>query len=247
MQNGANDNALPKPGAAPGDPAISDVLAAYLADEKQRLSAKTYRMYADVIDLLQHSLDSYAANSLNKSDYAIWERHFNAEGDEHREFCEVFGPEHILPNIAEFLDYFMIRKVMAGQDLLRTSGTVTKKLSKWLAEKGYVNADEAAVAVERGAGAARDLPKADRLAKALYEFTSNKYSPEQADIEDHFEIKRVEPGKIWLEGLGDMTVLGPISLPVAVTKSCKVGWTISGAVGKRGKQYVLVEAWNVYP
>ncbi len=39
---------------------ISTVLAAYLADEKARLAAKTYGLYADVIDLLQHSLDGYA-------------------------------------------------------------------------------------------------------------------------------------------------------------------------------------------
>ncbi len=30
--------------------------AAYLADEKTRLAAKTYGLYADVIELLQHSL-----------------------------------------------------------------------------------------------------------------------------------------------------------------------------------------------
>ncbi len=35
---------------------ISEVLAASLADEKTRLAAKTYGLYADVIELLQHSL-----------------------------------------------------------------------------------------------------------------------------------------------------------------------------------------------
>ena len=33
----------------------------------------------------------------------------------------------------------MIRKVIAGRDLKRAAGSVTKKLSKWLAEKGYVS------------------------------------------------------------------------------------------------------------
>jgi hypothetical protein len=88
-------------------------------------------------------LNGYAANSLDKSQYELWEELFNAEGDKHREFCDIFGPEHILPNVGEFLNYFMIRKVMAGQDLLRASGTVTKKLAKWLAAKGYATADEA--------------------------------------------------------------------------------------------------------
>ena len=114
------------------NPTISEVLATYLADEKACLAEKTCGLYADVIELLQHSLNGYAANSLDKDEYELWEELFNADGDRHREFCEIFGPEHILPHMGEFLSYFMVCKVMAGQDLLRASGTVTKKLTKWL-------------------------------------------------------------------------------------------------------------------
>ncbi len=225
---------------------ISAVLAAYLTDEEARLAARTHGLYADVIDLLQLSLNGYAPNSLDKSDYKLWEALFNAEGDEHREFCEIFGPEHILPNIGEFLNYFMVSKVMAGQDLLRASGTVTKKLAKWLAEKGYATAEQAEDSVERGSDAARDLPMAEKLMALLYEFTTNRHSPKDTDIEDRFEIMRVEPGKVWLEGFDDGRLLGPISLPVQATKLCRVGWTISGAARKTGKMWIRVEAWKVY-
>ncbi len=247
MQGTTGDNTLGGEAAAVASPAISAVLAAYLADEEARLAAKTYGQYADVIELLQHSLNGYAANSLDKSEYELWEELFNAEGDKHREFCDIFGPEHILPNVGEFLNYFMIRKVMAGQDLLRASGTVTKNLAKWLAAKGYATADEAGDAVEFGADAARDLPRAEKLVALLREFTSSKYFPEDSDMEDQFEIKRVEPGKIWLEGFGDGRLLGPIGLPAEATKLCQVGWSLSGAVRRRGKTWLLVEAWNVYP
>ncbi len=247
MHTIANDNARAGEVSTTAKPTISEVLARYLADEKARLSAKTYGLYADVIGLLQHSLNGYAANSLDKDDYDLWEKFFNAEGDRHREFCEIFGPEHILSEIGEFLSYFMVRKVVAGQDLLRASGTVTKKLAKWLADKGYVRVEEIDDAMERGADAARDLPRAEKLSALLYEFTSNKYFPEDRDIEDHFEIMRVEPGKVWLEGFEDGRVLGPISLPVEATELCRVGWTISGAVRETGKKCVLVETWNVYP
>ncbi len=134
MQGTAGDNMPGGESAAFASPTISAVLAAYLADEEARLAAKTFGLYADVIELLQHSLNGYAANSLDKDEYKLWEELFNAEGDQHREFCEIFGPEHILPNIGEFLSYFMVSKVMAGQDLLRASGTVAKKLAKWLAD-----------------------------------------------------------------------------------------------------------------
>ena len=148
-------------------PTIAEVLAAYLADEKARLAAKTYGLYADVIELLQHSLNGYAADSLDKDGYKLWEDLFNADGDRHREFCDIFGPEHILPHIGEFLNYFMVSKVMAGQDLLRASGTVTKKLAKWLADKGHATAEEVEDTMERGADAARDLPRADKLSALL--------------------------------------------------------------------------------
>jgi hypothetical protein len=46
-------------------------------------------------------------------------------------------------NVGEFLDYFMIRKVMASEELLRTADTVTTKLAKWLGVRGYL--DESAV------------------------------------------------------------------------------------------------------
>ncbi len=247
MQASANDNSPGGEAPITANPTISEVLAAYLADENARLATKTYGLYADVIDLLQHSLNGYAADSLNKDEYELWEQLFNAEGDRHREFCEIFGPEHVLPHMGEFLNYFMVRKVMAGQDLLRASGTVTKKLAKWLADKGYATAEEVEDAVERGVDAARDLPRAEKLGAVLYEFTSSKYSPKDTDIEDRFEIKRVEPGKIWLEGFDDGRLLGPIAVPAQATKLCLVGWTISGAVRETGKKWVLVEAWNVYP
>lgn len=247
MQGTAGDNTPGGEAAAVASPAISAVLAGYLADEKTRLAAKTYGLHADVIELLQHSLNGYAASSLDKGEYELWEELFNSEGEQHREFCEIFGPEHILPHIGEFLSYFMVSKVMASQDLLRASGTVTKKLAKWLAGNGYVTAEEIKDTMERSADAARDLPRAEKLSALLYEFTSNRYSAEDTDIEDRFEIMRVEPGKLWLEGFEDSRPLGPISLPVEATKLCRVGWTIAGAVRETGRKCVLVEAWKVYP
>ena len=229
------------------DPTISDVLAAYVADQKAHLSAESFDRCVAVLELLQDSLNGYAHNSLDKEKLELWEERFNAEGGRHQEFCEIFGPDEILPNIGEFLGYFMVRKVMVNQALLRASGTVTKKLAKWLADKGYATAEESEKAMKRGADAARDLPRAQRLCSLLYDFSSSRYSPKNTDIEDQFEIMRVEPGKIWLQGFGDDRLLGPIGLPVEATKLCRVGWTISGAARITGKKQVLVTAWSVYP
>jgi hypothetical protein len=63
----------------------------------------------------------------------------------------------------------MVRKVMAGQDLLKASGTVTGKLVRWLAAHGYIDEDMAEDAAEQAREASRDLPMANRLANLLHE------------------------------------------------------------------------------
>ena len=226
---------------------ISEVLAEYLRAETSRLAPKTLARYTDVIGLFTHSLNGYAANSLSQFERARFDKHFNAEGEEHREFCDLFGPEHIFENVGEFLNYFMVSKVMAGADTLRASGTVMKKLAKWLAEHDYVSTDDAAFAVEQGTDAARDLPAAEKLSTLLYDLTAGRHEPRDSDIEGRFSITKIEPGRIWLQDEDDGENYGPILLSEKATKLCRVGWTISGAVRKSGSRCVLVEAFQVYP
>ena len=124
---------------------------------------------------------------------------------------------------------------------------MTKKLAAWLAEKGYADAATVAIAAEQGAAAARDLPKAEALASRLADFAEGQDGGAAGEaLEDHFRITRVEPGRIWLEGL-DGHEHGPIPLPQALSRQCPVGWTISGVVGRVGRRWQLLEAWNVYP
>jgi hypothetical protein len=228
-------------------PTISEVLAEYLRAEKSRLAPKTYARYADVIGLFTHSLNGYAASSLSQFDRARFDKHFDAEGEQHREFCDIFGPEHIIENVGEFLNYFMVSKVIVGADTLRASGTVMKKLAKWLVEHEYVKSDDADVAIEKGSDAARDLPAAEKLSTLLYDLTAGRLEPRDSDIEGRFSITKVEPGRIWLQDEDDGENYGPILLTEKVTKLCRVGWIISGAVRKSGNRCVLVEAFQVYP
>lgn len=230
------------------NPTIAEVLAQFVSDQRQRLAPKTFTNYQHIIELLEHSLNGYAYQSLSKGDVALFDRFYNAKGTGHREFCEIFGPEHILPNVGEFLGYFMVRKVIAGKETLRAAGTVTRKLAKWLGEKGYAKAEDAEEAAERGREAARDLPKADALASLLHEFAGRQERGDEEDeIEDHFTVTRVEPGKVWLEGMLDGRAVGPVEVPLEISRRCPVGWSLSGVVGRVGKRWRLVEAWNVYP
>ncbi len=118
----------------------------------------------------------------------------------------MFGPEKIPGHLGEFLGYFMVRKVLAGQELLRASDTMTGKLVRWLAARGYVDAESAADVTERAKDALRDLPSADRLGSLLHDVADG--APEididaigEADwVEDSLQITDVQPGRIWFEG-----------------------------------------------
>lgn len=229
-------------------PTIAEVLEQFLAEQRQRLAPKTLANYEHVIRLLEHSLNGYAHQSLDKTESALFDRLFNAKGAEHREFCQIFGPEHILPNVGEFLGYFMVRKVIAGKETLRAAGTVTTKLARWLAERGYAKAEDAGEAAARGGAAARDLPKAEELAALLHDVAeSQERGNEEDEFEGRFALTRVERGKLWLEEMLDGLKVGPMNVPEAISRRCRVGWSISGVVSRRGKAWRIVEAWNVYP
>jgi hypothetical protein len=234
---------------------ISRVLEEFLEVQRTRLAPRTLARYEAVLDLLRSYLNGYAHEHLSAPEAARFERSYNAEGEEHREFCDLFGPGKIVESLDSFLGDFMIRKVIAGEDFLRAAGTVTKKLSKWLAGKGYVSQEAAGEATETSAAAARDLPRAERAARILREAADRleidvaRLAEEEYLEFDHFTIARVEPGRLWLEVRADRKVRerGPIPVPEPATRWLRPGWTISCSLGRVRKSWRLLEFANVYP
>jgi hypothetical protein len=231
------------------------VLEEFLEEQRTRLAPRTLAKYESVLDLLRSHLNDYAGESLSGPEAALFERHYNAKGEEHLEFCELFGPEKVVENLGSFFGYFMIRKVIAGEDLLRAVGTVTKRLSKWLAGKGFVSLEVGGEATERSAAAARDLPGSEHVAQILRAAADQlAIDPEKlADDDylefDHFTIAQVEPGRLWLEVRQDgrMRERGPIPAPEPATRWLRPGWTISCSLGRVRKSWRLLEVANVYP
>jgi len=225
---------------------IDEALSAFLAEQRERLSARTFRNYADVIQLLRHSLDGYAHSSLDEDELRRFEQAFDA-GDEHA-FCRLFGPEKIREHLSEFLGYFMVRKVMGGQELLKASGTVTAKLTRWLKDHGHIDDDQAGDALERARGAARDLPAADRLGRLLHDVAARapQIDPDNiadADwVEDQLAISDVQPGLICFEG-----AIGPIKVPRAASDLARPGWMVSITAARTDQRWQLLEVGFVYP
>ena len=120
--------------------------------KKNVLKPGTFSKYKNVIELLTASINGYACNNLDGEEMEL----FNFHSKQDKDFCDIFGPEHILLNLGEFLNYFMVRKVWASKDLMKTAGTVTKKLAKWLTEKGYTEDEDAEDIVKKVTQSSKD-------------------------------------------------------------------------------------------
>ncbi len=230
---------------ATGGPSIEDVLSEFLAVQEQRLAARTFANYRSVVDLLRHCLNSYGHQNLDDDERRRYEQVLDAGNED--AFVHLFGPEKIADGLGEFLDYFMVRKVMAGEELLRAAGTVIKKLAKWMAANGYLDPAAAAEAIERGTTAARDLPKAERLSRLLFdqaerEPNESRDVPDDAIVEDYFTIERVEPGALWLTG-----DIGPVEVSEEASSLAKPGWSVNLVVAKSPLGWKVLESGNVYP
>lgn len=217
---------------------ISEVFEEFLADQKNRISLKTFSKYQSIIHLYKSYLESYWPGHDDDASKIT-----SAGGT----YCGSFGPEEATVGYGEFLGYFMPRKVMCGKETMQAAGTVTKKLAKWLGEKGYL--EDTTDAEERAGEAAKDLPKAKKVLDILNAYVDeNAPTQDGKEIEDHFWIDRIESGKLWLRPLSTHpSVIGPVPVPKKVTQLCQPMWDIGGIVVKSGKGWRLVEVWSVTP
>lgn len=231
---------------ARSDMTIDEVLTQFLAEQRERLAERTYRRYEDVVELLRDCLDGYAYQSLADEERRRWEEEFARNED--GAFCRLFGPAKIAENLGEFLDYFMVRKVIAGEELLKAAGTVTGKLMRWLGEHGDIDAASADQAGEQAREAARDLPMADRLGRLLHEVTRRAPAIDPDDVEDadwvedYLQIVDVGPGTIWFEN-----GVGPIAVPRRASDLARPGWSAFVTAARVDTRWHLLEVGAIYP
>lgn len=224
---------------------IEGVFTEFLREQQKRLKTRTYHRYEEVVGLMRHCLNCYGYHDLdNSSDIALYERFYFQRN---LEFCVIFGPDKILPSLNNFLNYFMIRKVMASEALLQATGTVTKKLIRWLEEREYVDREQAARASRIALEAARELPAAERLARLLYEYAQN-HAPRHwtAELDDYFTIEKIQSGILLLSG-GSAAGLVEVRVPKNITDHCRLGWQINLLLGKTRNGWCILETGNVYP
>jgi len=231
--------------AADDVPTIDQALESFLTAKRAATKPPAFRNYADIVDLLTHSLNGYAYDSLDRFERRRWEQAFEA-GDE-AAFTRLFGPDKIPPHLGEFLGYFMIRKVIVPATLTAAAGRVTKELVEWMAEQGWIEAAALADAVERSDDAARDLPRAERLGRMLHEQAQGTRIDQSAladedYVEDTLWIERVDPRALWFEG-----DIGPVPVSAAAAKLAQPGWSMYVVLGRTAGTWHVLEVGNVYP
>jgi hypothetical protein len=228
------------------DPTIDEVFAIFLRDQKKRLQPRTFRNYEEIIELFQHCLNGYAHQELTRpAELSLYEKLYFHKN---MEFCAIFGPDKILSGLGAFLNYFMLRKVMASESFLRASGTVTNRLVKWLVEKGYVRPEQAKEASRLAINAGKQLPAAERLARLLYDYAQS-HAPRYwtSELDDYFTVQAIRPGILVLCGVTGGTGIIELKVPQDIVKHCKVGWQINLLLGRTPSGWYILETGNVYP
>ena len=231
-------------------PTIRDALKKFLGETgegNRRSMLSPFR----IIDLFGKYLDDYGHEDLNDFERARFDR----EWSEDNRFCDIFGPDHIQPfHINFFLNTFVIRKVMGTRGFLKACGPVMEKLATWLLAQEHW--DEDAMRYYRelvGDDVGGDLVCCEEFTRALHDYVANHPAEDDADFDeddyfdDQFTIKKVEPGKLILDGLIDGDEDITISLPKSVTDKARTGWSVTMELARIRDKWHILGVGNVYP
>jgi hypothetical protein len=221
---------------------ITEVLNKFVAEHRDMRDIRT------ITDMLRASLDGYAYQWLDDDERERWEATW-ADPEDPTDYCDVFGPDKIIPNLPEFLGYFMVRKVLADAELLESAGRVTASLLDWLAEEAYIPQDDVDMVRELAERAAVDLPAAERLSTLL--FRESRQPPtgpvlEERELDDAV-IAQVEPGALWFSE-PDGVPVGPVFVEEEAITLAREEWGVSGLVLERTPAgWRISEVGSVFP
>lgn len=229
---------------------ISDVLKEFLDQASRRpVDDGMDDATRAIIELLESYLDSYGHTRLDEEEGELWQRRYD-EDEEEGAFSKIFGPEKISDGIDDFLNWFVIRKVLGPSWIADEAGSVCKELIAWLEHKGYISKEAAEETLEVASQAARELPDSERLSLLLYEVTEKPIRgaiTQQIDAVDQMAyISRIESGKLWFQI--DEGEIGPIRVPVEASRLARLGWGVTAChFAKTRSTWYLIEMGNVYP
>jgi soluble cytochrome b562 len=218
---------------------IDESMKLFLKELSEQQGSKTAERYRHALDLFHDYLANYADLSY----------------EEHKEKGIVLTAdtqELHDGQVSNFLEWFLIRKVLGPAWLNTAAPGIMKKYIKWLDKKGLLadgSMDEIAEATKK---ASKDLPRVEKAATLLYELcdkNSERLSVDDFDDKDYMEgygeVTGIIEDYLHLNYEGDKT--GPIHITKEIAKLLKKGDTVNLVVGRKGKLWYPLEVGNVYP
>ena len=114
--------------------------------------------------------------------------------------------------------------------------------------KGLKVKTEDVIKFGAGAEASTRISAAEELAQMLYDYVNTHKTSEWTDeVEDYFDINKVEPGKLYLSAFTkSKNGIIVVSVPKKITDICKVGWDLRLSLGKTNEGWKIIESKGVY-
>lgn len=218
---------------------IDESMKVFLKEISGNLSAKTVGKYESVLELFQDYLASYGELS--------------SEEDVKKGIILTAHTKELHDGqVANFLEWFLIRKVMGPAWLNTSAPGIMKKYIQWLDRKGLLAEGAMDEAFEVTKKASKDLPRVEKAATLLYELcdeNSGRFEDIEFDDKDYMEgygeVTDIIGDKLHLDYDGEKT--GPIQITKESAKLLKKGDTVNLVVGRKGKSWYPLEVGNVYP
>jgi len=218
---------------------IDESMKLFLKDTSDKLSSKTVQKYEYVLDLFHDYLANYGELSYKEDkDKGI---SLTADTQELHE-----------GQVSNFLQWFLIRKVIGPAWLNTLAPGIMQRYIKWLNKKRLLTEGAMDDVVETTKKAAKDLPRVEKAASLLYRFcdrNSKRFSADDFEDEDYMEgygeVTGIIGDKLYLDYEGEKT--GPIQITKEIANHLKKGDTVNLVVVRKGKLWYPLEVGNVYP
>ncbi len=218
---------------------ITESIELFLKELANKRSTKTINKYEYVLYLFSSYLANYGELSY----------------EEHKDTgCLITADTKKLHDglVSNFLEWFLIRKVIGPQWLNTAAPSVMKAYIKWLVSQGLITEGSMDEIVETTKKASKDLPRVEKAARLLYKLCDeNSYKLDADELNDddrmegYGEVTMMLDDKLFLNYEGDK--IGPIMITREIAKYIKPGDTINLVVGKKGEIWHPLEVGNVYP
>lgn len=218
---------------------ILESVKSFLEEISGKHSDKTVQKYDTVLDLFSDYLLSYGEISYKE--------------DKGGEFILTADTKELeFGHAGSFLDWFLIRKVMGPQWIMKSAPNIIKRYFEWLDHKELLAEGVMTEVAEITRQASKDLPRVEKAADLLFKLcdeNSGRFVDVEFGDEDYMEgygeVTGIIEDKLHLDYEGEK--IAPIQITKEIAKHLGKGDTVNLAVGRKGKRWFPLEVGNVYP